>query len=214
MSTATRLIGTPIRRANYVKTILWVLMALAFVSVLVLLEYPYMSHPNPGRDRLFSEKLALIPHVLTGLIALVIGPVQFSVRLRQRNLALHRILGKIYVGSIVVSSFSSIIIGWHFGEVRPYGFCETICQAGLWLLTTLAAFITARNRHIAAHRQWMIRSYALTFLFVTSRLVALLPVVQQLSHAGFVIYLFVLLIATVILPDFYFNWKELTVRRT
>jgi uncharacterized membrane protein len=212
MSTTTQF-GTPIRRASYAKTILWVLMALAFVAVLVLLEYPYLSRPNPGRDRLFSEKLALIPHVLTGLIALVIGPLQFSVRLRQRNLSFHRILGKIYVGSIVVSSLTSIIIGWHFGKVRPYGFCETDCQASLWLLTTLAAFITARNRHIVAHRQWMIRSYALTFLFVTSRLAAPLPVFQQLSHAGFVIYLFVLLIATAILPDFYFNWKEFTCRR-
>lgn len=213
MSTMTPLTGTPIRRASYAKPTLWALMALAFIYVLVIV-CSYLSHPNPGRDRLFSEKLALIPHVLTGLIALVIGPLQFSARLRQRNLPLHRILGKIYVGSIGVSSLTSLIIGWNFGRALPYGFCETVCQAGLWLLATLAAFITARNRHIAAHRQWMIRSYALTFLFVTSRVAAPLPVFQQLSPAGFVIYLFVLLIVTAILPDVYFNWRELTCRRT
>jgi hypothetical protein len=39
-------------------------------------------------------------------------------------------------------------------------------QAAAWIVCTTAAFITARNRQIAQHRQWMVRSYAVTFTFV------------------------------------------------
>ncbi len=56
----------------------------------------------------------------------------------------------------------------------------------------------------------MIRSYAITFVFVTSRIPTPIPAVQHMSDTGFTIFLFMLLIASVIAPDIYFSWKELT----
>jgi len=96
---------------------------------------------------------------------------------------------------------------------RPeiYIFWETCVQAGFWLLATLAAFITARNRHIAVHRQWMIRSYTFTFIFVSSRIP--IPALVRLSDAAFVIFLFMLVAVSLVLPDLYFSWRELTHRR-
>jgi uncharacterized membrane protein len=192
-------------------------MALGLLSVLILTEYPYFAHPNPNRDRVFSEKLAFLPHALAGLTALIIGPFQFSTRLRQGNLARHRILGKTYVIAVILSALTALIISHHLDKVdqpETYIFWETVAQAGLWLITTLAAFITARNRHIAAHRQWMIRSYIITFVFVTSRIPEPWPIVQHMSDAGFTIFLFLLLIASIIAPDIYFSWKELTRPRS
>lgn len=213
MTTSAVTPAPPTRRAGYSKLILWTLMALGLLSVLIFTEYPYFVHPNPNRDRVFGEKLAFLPHALAGLIALAIGPFQFSTRLRQRNLALHRILGKTYVIAVILSALTSLIISHHLDKVdqpETYIFWETVAQASLWLITTIAAFITARNRHIATHRQWMIRSYAITFVFVTSRIPTPIPAVQHMSDAGFTIFLFMLLIASVIAPDIYFSWKELT----
>jgi len=207
----------PARRKSLAKPALWLLMALGFLSVLILTEYPYFGHPNPNRARVLSEKLAFLPHALAGLTALLIGPFQFSTRLRQRNLTLHRILGKVYVGAVILAAPTALIISWHLDKVdqpETYIFAETCAQAGLWLITTIAAFITARNRHIATHRQWMIRSYTITFFFVASRIPMPLPVVQHMTDAAFTIYLFLLLIASLILPDIYFSWRELTTRRT
>jgi hypothetical protein len=45
-----------------------------------------------------------------------------------------------------------------------------------------APSITARNRQIAQHRQWMVRCYAVTFTFVSSRLLNLWP--RYRSHPG------------------------------
>ena len=211
-------VSTPILRPtrSLAKPALWIVMGLALLSVLVLTEYPYFAHPNPNRTRVLSEKLAFFPHALAGLTALCIGPFQFSTRLRKRRLGLHRILGKVYIGSVVLSALTSLIISRHLDIVdqpESWIFAETSAQAGLWLLTTLAAFLTARNRHIAVHRQWMIRSYVITFVFVTSRIPMPLPAIQHMSDPAFTIFLFLLLIASIILPDVYFNWKELTTRR-
>jgi uncharacterized membrane protein len=204
-------------RNRLAKQVLWVLMAIGFLSVLILTEYPYFGHPNPNRTRVLGEKLAFLPHALAGTLALLIGPFQFSTRLRQRNLSLHRILGKVYVGAVVLSASTSLLISHHLDIVdqpETYIFWETVAQAGLWLLATLAAWITARNRHIATHRQWMIRSYTITFVFVTSRIPMPLPIIQRMSDTGFTIFLFLLLIVSVIAPDIYFSWHELTRRRT
>ena len=207
--------STPLPRPrSYAKTTLWTLMAITTILVLALVEYPYFGHPNPSRARVLGEKLAFLPHAVCGVIALLIGPFQFSTRRRQRNLSLHRILGKVYVGSVVVAACSALIISHHLDVVdqpETYIFWETCLQAGFWLLATLAAFITARNRHIAVHRQWMIRSYTFTFIFVSSRIP--IPALVRLSDAQFVIFLFVLVAVSLILPDVYFSWRELTRRR-
>jgi uncharacterized membrane protein len=207
--------AAPARRKSLVKAALWVLMGIATLVVVALVEYPYFGHPNPNRARVLNEKLIFLPHAVCGLVALLIGPFQFSTRLRQRNLRLHRILGKVYVGSVVIAACSAIVISHHLDIVdqpETYIFFETCVQAGFWLLATVAAFITVRNRNIAVHRQWMIRSYTFTFIFVSSRLP--IPALVRLSDAGFVIFLFILVAVSLIVPDIYFSWRELTTRRT
>ena len=42
--------------------------------------------------------------------------------------------------------------------------------AVVWLLTSGMAFAAIRRRNIVQHKQWMIRSYVVTFAFVTFRL--------------------------------------------
>ena len=43
-------------------------------------------------------------------------------------------------------------------------------MAVAWLTTTGMAFIAIRRKNVEQHRQWMIRSYVVTFAFVTFRL--------------------------------------------
>jgi hypothetical protein len=43
----------------------------------------------------------------------------------------------------------------------------------VWLLTSLLAFVRARQRCFASHRAWMVRNYSLTFAAATVRLVGL-----------------------------------------
>lgn len=53
------------------------------------------------------------------------------------------------------------------GPIARFGFAAL---AVLWLTTGFMAYRTIRAGHVAAHRRWMMRNFALTFAAVTLRL--------------------------------------------
>jgi uncharacterized membrane protein len=161
------------------------------------------------RLQVIADRHLLIPHTLCGLIALFAGPVQFSSRFRQRYLKSHRVLGRIYVISVFIGAFTGIALA----AGRP-GLPGTSMQGAAWILCTTAAFITARNRQIVQHRQWMARSYAVTFTFVSSRVLNLWP--RYWSHLGdafAAVGVIAFTLASLLLVDLGLNWRELTTRR-
>jgi len=194
------------------KTILWVSLGVTVLFVfitselLLVTDYP-MYHAY--RLQVIADRGLLIPHTVAGTLALVIGPLNFSSRLRQRRLRLHRILGRVYVVSVFVGSFTGIALA----AGRP-GLPGTSMQAAAWLVCTTAALIAARNRQITQHRQWMARSYAVTFTFVSSRVLNLWP--RYWSHLGDVLSavgVIAFTLASILIVDIGLNWHELTHRR-
>jgi uncharacterized membrane protein len=210
MSSST--LPTPAAAASRFKTILWVCLGITTLFVFITSEvflatdYP-MYHAY--RLQVIADRHLLIPHTLSGTIALLAGPLQFSTRFRQRHLKLHRVLGRIYIVCVFVGSFTGIALA----AGRP-GFPGTSMQAAAWMVCTTAAFLTARNRQITAHRQWMARSYAVTFTFVSSRVLNLVP--AYWSHLGDVLAavgVIAFTLASIVLVDLGINWHELTTRR-
>src|SRR5271168_1192498 len=194
------------------KTILWISLGLTvlfvFITSEVLLITDYRMY-HAYRLQVIADRHLLIPHTLSGVLALLIGPIQFSSRFRQRHLGLHRVLGRIYVISVFIGSFTGIALA----AGRP-GLPGTSMQAAAWMVCTTAAFVTARNRQIAVHRQWMARSYAVTFTFVSSRVLNLVP--AYWSHLGDVLAavgVIAFTLASILLVDLGLNWHELTTRR-
>jgi uncharacterized membrane protein len=202
----------PRAAASRFKTILWVSLGLIVLFVfitselLLVTDYP-MYHAY--RLQVIADRRLLIPHTLAGTLALLIGPINFSSRIRQRYLQLHRVLGRIYVVSVFVGSFTGIALA----AGRP-GLPGTSMQAAAWMVCTTAALITARNRQITQHRQWMARSYAVTFTFVSSRVLNLWP--RYWSHLGDVLSavgVIAFTLASLLIVDLGLNWYELTTRR-
>jgi len=198
-------------RARF-KTLIWISLGLTalfvFITseVLLITDYP-MYHAY--RLQVIADRHILIPHTLSGVLALLIGPIQFSSRFRKRHLKLHRVLGRIYVVSVFIGSFTGIALA----AGRP-GLPGTSMQAAAWMVCTTAAFITARNRQITQHRQWMARSYAVTFTFVSSRVLNLWP--RYWSHLGDVLAavgVIAFTLASLLIVDLGLNWHELTTRR-
>jgi hypothetical protein len=194
------------------KTILWICLGLTalfvFITseVLLVTDFP-MYHAY--RLQVIVDRHLLIPHTLAGIFALLIGPINFSSRIRKRHLQLHRVLGLIYVVSVFIGSFTGIALA----AGRP-GLPGTSMQAAAWMVCTSAAFVAARNRQIAVHRQWMARSYAVTFTFVSSRVLNLWP--RYWSHLGDVLAavgVIAFTLASLLIVDLGLNWRELTMRR-
>jgi uncharacterized membrane protein len=172
----------------------------------LIADYP-MYHGY--RLQVIADRQLLIPHTICGLLALLAGPMQFSSRLRQRHPQFHRVLGRIYLISVFIGAFTGIALA----AGRP-GLPGTSMQAAAWIVCTTAAFVTARNRQIAQHRQWMIRSYAVTFTFVSSRVLNLWP--RYWSHLGdslAAVGVIAFTLASLLIVDLALNWRELTTRR-
>lgn len=107
-------------------------------------------------------------HGLGGLTALTAGAFQFSSRLRRLRPALHRAIGKIYIGAVTIAAPVAIYIGTSPVEPATIRF-EQIFQGGLWWFSAMLAWICIRNGQIALHKPWMMRSYGFTLIFVVSR---------------------------------------------
>jgi len=154
---------------------LWGLMALLATWIALMASRYFFATPAKLAPRgAFGAHFAryfplLLPHAFGGVIALVLGPWQFSERVRQHNLPLHRWMGRTYliavlVGSIAGLGMATVSLG---GVVTHIGFG---LLAGLWLLSALFAYSHIRRGEIDSHREWMTRNYALTFAAVTLRL--------------------------------------------
>ena len=188
-----------------------------FVLTLIILfkaEIPVMVNPHhPGRPHYFAMRWYLVPHLIFGSIAMLAGPLQFSTRFRQRSLRVHRILGRVYVASIAVAApfGAAIVIFLPTENHFRVGVCV---HASLWFITTAMAYLTARNRHIVQHRQWMIRSYVLTFSFILSRVI--MPVWLALGVAdrhNYGIVDVTLNVCYLLGADIAINWREISRKR-
>ncbi|MEZ4927004.1 MAG: DUF2306 domain-containing protein [Saprospiraceae bacterium] len=163
---------------SWLGTFIWVL-AIAFFSFLMArIVLPYRS----GRldieflltkqhiIHLLHYRVAFYLHIFPALLVLVAGITQFSDQILQKLPSLHRWVGKVYVWSILfVCGPAGFVMAWYSngGWVARSSF---LTLSVLWWICTWQAWQSIRKGKIRRHREWMFRSYALTFSAVTLRL--------------------------------------------
>ena len=108
-------------------------------------------------------------HVAGAVTALLIGPLQFLQVVRGRAPALHRWIGRSYTLACLVGGGAALVltVGASTGPVSVAGFG---LLGVLWIFSTTRGWWFATQRAFAKHREWMIRSFALTLSAVTLRL--------------------------------------------
>ncbi|OUR99080.1 hypothetical protein A9Q86_13420 [Flavobacteriales bacterium 33_180_T64] len=113
--------------------------------------------------------IAFYVHISLGGLALLIGWLQFSKKLRNRNLKLHRTIGKVYMISVMFSGLASLYIAYYAtgGLIAIFGF---MCLGLIWLYTTSKGFLSIKKRDVSKHQKFMIYSYAACFAAVTLRI--------------------------------------------
>jgi uncharacterized membrane protein len=121
----------------------------------------------------------LVAHIATATVALVLGPLQFvpAVRARRR---VHRRIGRTYLlAGVLPSALAAVPVALLSG--RPVTQLGLVVPAVAWLVTGWLAVRAIRRGDVAAHRAWMMRNYALTFLAVTARIVVPLLLLALLA---------------------------------
>ena len=163
------------RRRSALKTTtrsLWIslagLLVVAFAVRFWLHDaFPYLSdYSEASFRRYWPVRQALLLHIAGGTAALFAGPFQLWSGFRNRFRRAHRRLGYAYAAGVVLASASSFYLALH---AKPDFGLSLAVLAVAWLGALGMALTAVRSRRFDVHREWMIRSYIVTFAFVSYR---------------------------------------------
>lgn len=154
------------RKALWLVTLLLTLV----ISAVTVMRYFAPGHVAP--EQLLANSYAypfLFVHAGSGMIALLMGPLQFVPKIRERVPRLHRLSGRIYAAACAIGAPAGFLLalGTTAGPVAGVGFA---ILAVLWALFTVVGIKAAIGGRFDDHRRWMIRSYAMTASAITLRL--------------------------------------------
>lgn len=115
----------------------------------------------------------LVSHVVFGMTALFMGPFQFFPSIRKKKPQTHRLLGRIYLISILIAGLGAIVMALGKGIIiqQRYVFGTGMIGFALaWFTTSGFALMAIKKRDFRQHQEWMVKSYVVTCGFTVFRL--------------------------------------------
>ena len=133
-------------------------------------------------DRFLDFPAVVALHVVLGGVYLALAPFQFVTRIRTRWPEYHRQVGRLLVAIGLVAGASGLFMAW----IIPFaGWPERIILGffGLLFLTSTAkGFFAIRAGQVTAHREWMIRAFAIGLAIATDRLIIVAIIFLMLGN--------------------------------
>ena len=152
--------------------------AILAIAIAFILEYVFryylryseaaFTDPVHGAPNYWAMRGWLLMHMTGGMVALLTGPWQFWTGFRARYVRLHRWTGRLFLSGVAVGCAGAIrmILGTTFGWAYGFGLAGL---AAAWATTAGMAYYAILSGRIQIHKEWMARAYAVTFSFVTFR---------------------------------------------
>jgi len=148
--------------------VLLAIAAVIAVTFFIVAAVPYLSLNEARFGPYWALRNWLLLHIGGGAVALLTGPVQLWLGLSDRRMGLHRSLGLVYIASVISGSIGAFYLASHTQGGWVFGAGLTGLGVA-WLVTTGLAFVAIKRQLYDQHKEWMIRSYVVTFAFVTFR---------------------------------------------
>jgi uncharacterized membrane protein len=194
----------------------WKTLLFAVLGGMTLFDFymdeRFVLHPHsPEWNYYYSFRWLLIPHVFCSCMAIGLGPTQFSRRLRQSRPRLHRLLGTAYVVAVTIAAPLAIVM--EVSKEKTTLLFATYTQASLWMITTGVAYLKALQRRITQHRQWMVRSYCVTSIFIVGKALLHVPSLSHVRGLTLPAFMFTLQILALLIPDIAFSESDGVKRR-
>ena len=114
-------------------------------------------------DDLFARHPILtLVHIVPGMLFMILGPLQFSSRIRARHLRWHRLSGRVFVICGLVIGISALVMSFGMPAIGGVNQAAATTLFGTFFLAALCkAFWHIRRREVALHREWMIRAFSI-----------------------------------------------------
>jgi uncharacterized membrane protein len=171
----------------------------------------FLLHPkDPIWQHYEPFKWWLLPHGVAGGCALLLGPLQFSERLRRRFRKLHRVLGRIYVAGVFIAAPLGFYIQYfqeRMGDERSFTIAAAV-DALLWIGTTSAALVAILHGKVQQHRQWMTRSFGVALVFLEGRVIGGTTGWENLGNRAEETIVWACLAFSILSADLVLQWQE------
>lgn len=150
----SRPIGVPI--------ILYILSGLTILFAAVTSVQMLLDALPPESLRYNATPISFLGHAIGGVAFGIIGPLQFGRVLARKYGRLHRVLGRAFVVAGAFLSLSSLTLLWEFPDTNGVVVNAGRLVFGIALgIALIVAMVAIKRRNITAHRDWMIRAYAI-----------------------------------------------------
>jgi uncharacterized membrane protein len=173
-------------------------------SFLINSKDPFWQHYEPF-------KWWLLPHGIAGACALLLGPMQFSDRLRRRFTRFHRIVGRIYVAGVFTAAPLGFYIQYfeeRMGDPRSFSIAAAV-DALLWMSTTGIALVFILKGKVQEHQQWMTRSFAVALVFLEGRVIGGVTGWENLGERASETIVWACLAFSILAADLVIQWQKL-----
>jgi uncharacterized membrane protein len=198
------------------KYLLFGVLGLMLVYVLAHDESFLVNPKDPIWQHYESFKWWLLPHGIAGACALLLGPMQFSDRLRDRFRQLHRVVGRVYVAGVFVAAPLGFYIQYfqeRMGDPRSFSIAGAV-DAALWMTTTGIAMVFILKGKVQEHRQWMTRSFAVALVFLEGRVIGGVTGWENLGTRASETIVWACLAFSTLSADLVLQWQELGRQRS
>ena len=192
------------------KYLLFAFLGFMLVYVLVHDESFLVNPKDPIWQHYESFKWWLLPHSVAGACALLLGPLQFSNRLRLRFRKLHRVVGRIYVAGVFVAAPLGFYIQYfqeRMGDPRSFSIAAAV-DAALWMITTGTAMVFILKKKVQEHQQWMTRSFAVALVFLEGRVIGGVTGWENLGTQASETIVWVCLAFSILSADLVLQWQR------
>ena len=207
---------SPLAAAN-VRSRLWLALALCALFAAGLYYWfdaalRYFVHQNEAVFRRYwPNRIWLLAHIAGGSLALLTGPFQLWSGFKRWQPKLHRGLGYVYAVGILLGGGASFVLSVR-SSIPDFGFALFFLGFAWWL-TLGMALVAIRNRRFDAHRDWMIRSYIVTFGFVTFRYIVDWQVFNSLGRSKLAAVAWSCWVLPLLIAEIFLHWKSVVPRR-
>jgi uncharacterized membrane protein len=203
---------TVVRKESFqAKHVVLTVFALMTLYVLITRDRTLLDSHSFLRQRYAVIPWLMLAHGIPGALALLLGFFQFSSRLRQRYLPVHRILGRIYVGCVAISAPAAVLVSHRLPH--PTLSMASVIQAFGWLATTATGLYCIRTGRIQQHREWMMRSYPFAMVFVVVRVINSIPAIANAGPLALSTTVWSVIATACFLPSFVIAWQALAASR-
>ena len=201
-----------LRRSSWLrpKYLLFSFIGLMIGYVLVHNESFLINSKDPIWAHYRQIKWYLLPHGIMGACALLLGPMQFSDRLRQRFAKFHRVVGRFYVAGVFFAAPLGAMMQSYeerLGSARSFSIAA-IVDASLWIITTAIALFFILKGKIQQHRQWMTRSFAVAIVFLEVRVVGGVTGWERLGEPAIETIVWSCLAFSLLFADIVLQWQD------